>query len=150
MNWKWKMSGTIAVFVGAMGLLFAFSGCTVGFRAPSVEVSGPAIATSYYTPMYYNGYIVYYDNGRPIYYVNGVRYFVPRTYANYGRLTVHYRNNRGYYHRWYKSRGHRHRGYRRGARRRGRRGRAKPARRGTRRGPARRPARRPTKRGRRR
>lgn len=93
---------------------FGLGGCTVGVSAGPVPV-----ATSYYSPMYYNGYVVYYDQlGQPIYYANGARYLVPRTYAHYGRLRLHYRRHRRVYHRWYRARGRRlrRRHYRRGGR----------------------------------
>jgi len=125
MRWKSKAIGTVIFLAAIIGLVASSSGCTIRARTPSVSVSGPRIATSYYTPLYYNGYVVYYDNvGRPMYYVNGTRYYVPRTYASYGRYVSYYRTHRRHYYRWYRARGRRYRGYRRrGYRRRGRRGR---------------------------
>ncbi len=91
----------LAVLLGTLSL--SLSGCTIGVH------SGPIpVATSYYSPLYYNGYIVYYDAvGRPIYYANGVQYYVPNTYAYYPRLVRHYRSHRHAYRRWYRSRGRR-------------------------------------------
>lgn len=101
-------------FLGAVGM--AAPGCVI--RARPAE---PVVATSYYTPLYYNGYVVYYDTlGRPMYYAGGVRYYVPSTYVYYGRLRTHYLSHRVYYNRWYRARGHRYRRYRRARYRRGR------------------------------
>lgn len=70
----------------------------------------PGIATNYYEPMYYQGYVVYYDNaGLPIYYVGGTRYYVPRTYVHYGLYTTHYRTYRVGYYRWNSHLGYRYR-----------------------------------------
>lgn len=110
------------MFVAAVFLLAAsqVTGCL--FRARP----GVVVATSYYTPMYYNGYIVYYDAmGLPMYYAGGVRYYVPRHHPRFGLYVGHWRRHRGAYGRWYRHRGFRlrRRGYRRrGYRRRGRRG----------------------------
>jgi hypothetical protein len=104
-----KRIGLMLALVGAFGM--SSSGC---FVSTSAE---PAVATNYYTPLYYNGYVVYYDNfGRPIYYVNGAMYYVPSTYMYYGRYVSYYNTHRAYYHRWYRARGMRYRSYRRGHR----------------------------------
>lgn len=102
----------VAVAICLVGALFmAAAGCIV-------HTSEPTLATSYYTPMYYNGYVVYYDTlGRPIYYVNGIQYYVPATYYNYHAYVRHWRVHRVYYNRWYRTRGHRYRRYRRHHRR---------------------------------
>jgi hypothetical protein len=137
MGSKLRAVGFAAMLLTAAGLVAAStSGCTIRARTPSVTVSGPRIATSYYTPLYYRGYVVYYDTvGRPVYYVNGVRYYVPRTYAYYGRYVSYYRRHRGAYRRWYRRRGYRYRRYRRrrGRRRRRVRGRRRRQRRRVRR-----------------
>jgi len=107
---KLNRYAVLLAFVGATSM--AASGCVVRTRAH------PAIATSYYTPMYYNGYVVYYDTtGRPMYYANGTRYYIPATYAHYNRYVGHYRAHRVHYRRWYRKRGHRYRRYRRSRRR---------------------------------
>lgn len=95
---------TLALF--AAGAL-VLGGCRVTL--------GPGhVATSYYTPLYYQGYVVYYDEvGRPVYYANGARYYIPAGYVDYGRYAAHYRTHRVHYNRWYRSRGHRYRRYRR-------------------------------------
>lgn len=113
-----KRFGLMLALVGAAGM--SSSGCYV-----SAAPAEPVVATNYYTPLYYNGYVVYYDDvGRPVYYAGGVRYYIPPTYVGYNRYVVHYRTHRVHYNRWYGSRGHRYRTYRRshraGARRRGR------------------------------
>ena len=84
-----------------------------------VSTSGePVVSTGYYTPQYYNGYVVYYDTlGRPMYYTGGVRYYVPATYMHYNSYVSHYRTHRVHYNRWNRSRGHRYRTYRRNVRR---------------------------------
>lgn len=105
----------LMALVGATSMLG--TGCYV-----SAAPAEPVVATSYYTPLYYNGYVVYYDDvGRPVYYVGGARYYIPATYVGYHRYTDHYRVHRVHYARWYGARGHRYRTYRRahGAHRRG-------------------------------
>lgn len=110
------------LFVAAVFMLAAsqVTGCWFRVR----PAGGVVVATSYYTPMYYNGYIVYYDAmGLPIYYVGGVRYYVPRHHPRFHLYVGHWRRHRYHYNRWYRSRGYRlrRRGYRRRAyRRRGR------------------------------
>ena len=81
------------------------TGCYVSAH-PGVEYG--------YEPVYYDDYVVYYDDGgRPYYYSGGRVRYVPRTYANYGRLSNHYVNHRGRYQRWYRGSGYRYRTYRR-------------------------------------
>jgi hypothetical protein len=124
--------------VGGMGA--ASSGCLLGVSA-SAE---PVMHTSYYKPMYYQGYPVYYSAaGLPFYYVNGASVYIPRTYYGYGRYYNHWRVNRVHYSRWYRARGHRYRRHRRrNYRRNRRRGVRRGARRGKRRGKVRRKTRR--------
>jgi hypothetical protein len=99
--------GLVAAMVAVVG--FSFSGCVV-----SVDPAPVSVGTSYYNPMYYNGYVVYYDTvGRPIYYVGGSMYYIPSTYVHYHALTGHYATYRGNYHRWYGAQGHRYRTYNR-------------------------------------
>lgn len=103
-----KRIGLMMALVGAAGMFS--SGCFV-----SASPAEPAVATNYYTPLYYNGYVVYYDEvGRPVYYVGGARYYIPPTYVGYNRYISHYRVHRTHYHRWYGHRGHSYRTYRRG------------------------------------
>lgn len=93
--------------VGGMGAVS--SGCVVGVSEPAE----PVMHTSYYRPMYYQGYPVYYSTaGLPYYYVNGATMYIPRTYVGYGRYYNHWRINRIHYRRWYRARGHRYRRYR--------------------------------------
>ena len=76
----------------------------------AVTVTPDEVSASYYAPLYYNGYVVYYaDNGQPTYYVNGVRYYVPANAPRYHSYVVHYRTHRQSYHRWYTHRGRRYR-----------------------------------------
>ncbi len=80
------------------------------------------ILTSYYTPLYYDGYVVYYDGaGRPYYWAGGRRIWVPRTYAGYNRYHSYWRTHRAHYRRWNREHGRRYRSYRRARRYRGRR-----------------------------
>jgi hypothetical protein len=72
------------------------------------------VTTSYYQPLYYQEYPVYYDPaGMPIYYVNGRQIYVPRSYVRFHALTGHYRARRGAYKRWYAGPGRHFRWYRR-------------------------------------
>jgi hypothetical protein len=95
------------MLVGGMG---AVSGsCFVGVSEPAE----PVMHTSYYRPLYYQGYPVYYSTvGLPYYYVNGAMVYIPRTYVGYGRYYNHWRVNRIHYRRWYRARGYRYRRYR--------------------------------------
>ena len=102
-----KKYGLIPALVGAMSL-------TAVSCVFSVDPAPVSVGTSYYNPMYYNGYVVYYDTlGRPMYYVNGATYYVPSTYGSYHLLTGHYATHRHPYNRWYGSHGHRYRSYNR-------------------------------------
>jgi len=102
--------------VGGMGAVS--SGCVVGVSEPAE----PVLHTSYYKPMYYQGYPVYYSAaGLPYYYVNGAAVYIPRTYVGYARFYNHWRINRIHYNRWYRHRGYRFRRHRRRSYRRGRR-----------------------------
>ena len=106
------------VLVTVVGLGLAASGCYVS--AEPAYAGAPTVATSYYQPLYYNGYVVYYDTyGRPMYYVNGMAYYIPASYAYYGYYVNHYRRYRPYYNRWYRYRGYRYRRYRSARRYRG-------------------------------
>ena len=103
-----KRVGLMLALVGAAGMFT--SGCFV-----SASPAEPAVATNYYTPQYYNGYVVYYDEvGRPVYYLGGARYYIPSTYVHYNHYMNHYRVHRVHYNRWYGHRGHTYRTYRRG------------------------------------
>lgn len=100
-----------------LGFALASQACVVHSQPHSVAVSAPApqvaVATNYYTPQYYNGYVVYYnDVGRPYYYYNGSPMYIPETYPNYHVYVTHYHRYRPHYNRWYHSRGHRYHTYR--------------------------------------
>jgi hypothetical protein len=102
-----KKYGLIPALIGVMSI-------TAVSCVFSVDPAPVSVGTSYYNPMYYNGYVVYYDTlGRPIYYVNGATYYVPSTYVHYHALSRHYVTYRHHYHRWYGSHGHRYRTYHR-------------------------------------
>jgi hypothetical protein len=74
----------------------SLSGCTVQAR-PAAAV----VVETGYTPLYYEERVVDYDpGGRPIYYVDDTVYYVPRRYAGYQALTVHYRRHERSYRQW--------------------------------------------------
>lgn len=94
----------VVVLAACVLSLFAVS-CFV--RPVAVEPA-PAYA---YSPLMYNGYVVYYDaSARPYYYVGGIRYWVPQVY--WGRYRTHYYRYRTHYWRWHRSRGYHYRGRR--------------------------------------
>lgn len=112
--------GMVAALITVGGL--ASTGCMV-----SADAGEGSVSTSYYSPMHYNGNIVYYDTaGLPIYYVGGSAVYVPSTYSHYGAYRTHYSTHRGNYNRWYGARGQRYRATGRAPARRH----AQPARRG--------------------
>lgn len=91
--------GMVAALVTVAG--FGSTGCMV-----SAEPGELSVSTSYYSPMHYNGHVVYYDTvGLPIYYVGGSAVYVPSTHSSYGAYRTHYTSHRGNYNRWYGSRG---------------------------------------------
>ena len=102
---KSKTLAFAMLMIGAMAMLG--SACVIR-ATPGVSVVG----TSYYTPQYYNGYVVYYNNGIPFYYLNGQTIYVPSTYSYYNSYVNHYRRYRPYYSRWYRSHGYRYRTWR--------------------------------------
>jgi hypothetical protein len=97
-----KRIGLVAALLAVGGL--SFSACVL-----SAEPGGASVSTSYYSPMYYNGYIVYYDTaGLPLYYIGGAAYYVPATHGQYHSYRHHYTTHRTHYSQWYSSRGHRY------------------------------------------
>lgn len=95
---------TALVVLMAAGLCMVAAGCFV-------RPYRPAPVAAAYTPMMYNGYVVYYTTaGAPYYYIGGMRYWVPRVY--WGRYQGYYFRHRAYYWRWYRHRGYRYRGRR--------------------------------------
>jgi len=104
-----KISKLLVMLILVGGLSTVSTGCVVGVSEPAE----PTVNTSYYTPMYYNGAVVYYSAaGLPYYYLNGAAVYIPRTYYGYNRYYSHWSANRVYYSRWYRARGHRYRSYR--------------------------------------
>ena len=83
--------------------------------APSYADATPVtMSTPYYTPQFYQGYVVYFDAyGQPYYFINGTKIFVPRCHLDYGRLVRHYRVFRHPYLRWNRWIGWRFKRYRR-------------------------------------
>lgn len=75
--------------------LVVVSGCYV--------TAEPAAAVGVtYTPMRYDGYVVYYDAGEPFYVVRGRRHYIPRGNPRYQRYIRHYQTYRDHdaYHQW--------------------------------------------------
>lgn len=95
---------TALVVLLAAGLCMVAAGCVI-------RPYHSAPVATYYTPMLYNGYVVYYTaDGMPYYYVGGIRYWVPRGY--WGSYRAHYYRYRGHYWSWYRHRGYNYRGRR--------------------------------------
>ncbi len=84
--------------------------CAPALAGCVVEEAPPAVAGDGYTPLTYDGYVVYYDAaGQPFYYADGVATWVPRGYAHYDRYVSHYRANWRRYNTWYSRGGYRYR-----------------------------------------
>jgi hypothetical protein len=104
-------------YTGAEGLVIALlmltmTGCVTQLP-PGVGVYG-GVGVAYYSPPFYDGYVVYYDGaGLPYYYRGGRTVYVPRSYVGYRALTIHYQRYRHQYHRWYRDRGYHYHGYHR-------------------------------------
>ena len=78
----------------------AWSGCILRPRAIYV---GPPVEYGY-TPLLYNGYVVYYDQGGiPFYWYSGGRIFIPMGQRGY--YVDHYHSHNHAYWRWHKHRG---------------------------------------------
>jgi len=93
-------------------LMLTMTGC-VAYLPSGVGVYG-GVGIGYYSPLFYNGYVVYFDGvGLPYYYRGGRIVYVPRSYGGYRGLTRHYQRYRKEYHRWYRDRGYRYHGYHR-------------------------------------
>lgn len=70
--------------------------------------------TSYYSPQYHNGHIVYFDTaGRPFVYVNGGIAYIPASHTSYHSYLMHWRMHRQSYTRWYRGYGATYRHWRR-------------------------------------
>ncbi len=60
-----------------------------------------------WSPLYYDGYLVYFDAaGRPYYYPGGRATYVPPTWGNYVHAVSRYRTQGHFYNRWYQRYGH--------------------------------------------
>jgi len=95
----------------ALAVLLACCGATTtGCYAEAV----PPPAYDYgYSPMYYNGAIVYYDGvGRPYYYGPGGVVWIPRESPYYVGYVNHWHAYGPAYRGWYARRGYAYRGYR--------------------------------------
>jgi hypothetical protein len=87
-----KFSRLCATLIFALAATPMLGGCIVAADPP------PRVAVAAYSPLFYNGYAVYYDDwGYPFYYAGGVAFYVPRTYAHYEVLVSHYRAHPGLY-----------------------------------------------------
>jgi hypothetical protein len=97
-----------------LSLLLGGALVTAAILAPtSASAQTVVVSTGYYTPMTYEGCLVYFDDyGRPFIWVGEERFYIPTTYAYYTSYVNHYRGYRTYYQRWYREHGYRHRGYR--------------------------------------
>jgi hypothetical protein len=90
--------------------------CVVETVPPPPPAPPPPVIVRSYSPLYYQGYVVYYDrHGRPFYYVRGGVRYVPRAHVHYDRYVQHYRRQPRSYERWYEHEGRRHRDDRRPA-----------------------------------
>jgi hypothetical protein len=106
---KLSANAALAAII-AVGAFLGAPGC-VYVAGPGAALAGPA--ASYYSPPYYDGYVVYYDHaGLPYYYSGGRTIYVPRKYRGYGTLVEHYRLHRPDYDRWYRAHGANFRNYR--------------------------------------
>jgi hypothetical protein len=96
-----------------VGLVVLAVGC---FPPPPVQTTvqpstvvyqQPApVATTAYTPQYYNGYVVYFDtSGFPFYYLNGAPTYVPDSCTCYEGLVSYYRTYSTGYAQWYAAEG---------------------------------------------
>ncbi|MFH2005718.1 MAG: hypothetical protein ABI333_03915 [bacterium] len=131
-----KQRRAVLLIAAAATLTLGLASCLVAAEPAPTPVATVTVGTDYYSPMYYDGYVVYYDaGGRPYYYLNGGMVWIPATDPLYGGYTGYYAQHRNHYWRWHRSHGNRYRNYRRrGAQRQHRRGvqtkRRQPAQRG--------------------
>ena len=93
-----KHSRFCAALLMALALCTTLGGCIV-----AADPLPPArVAVAAYSPLYYDGYVVYYDDwGYPFYYVGGGVRYVPRSYAHYDLLVRHYHEHPEAYRRVY-------------------------------------------------
>ena len=67
--------------------------------APVVEYEAPTVDV--YTPLYYQGYVVYYDDGGAPYYIHGgARIYISAGYREYPTYVRHYHRHRTVYRDW--------------------------------------------------
>ena len=82
--------------------------------APAATTPAVTVGTDYYTPLYHDGYVVFFDaRGLPYYYLDGSMIWIPASHAFYGRYVGYYARHRSHYWRWHRARGSRYRTYRR-------------------------------------
>jgi hypothetical protein len=71
------------------------------------------IATSYYHPLYHDGYLLFFDAaGLPFFYRGGRKVHIDRGHRRFSLYVDHHRRHRRHYDRWYRESGRRHHGYR--------------------------------------
>lgn len=95
------MANVRAGLMAVAGLMAATAlpGCYAEAGAPVMVTS--ADVDPYYTPAYYDGYVVYYDGyGRPYYYDRGAVVWVSPASPHYGGLVHHWHVYGGGYARW--------------------------------------------------
>jgi hypothetical protein len=74
--------------------------------SPVVYQQPAPVATTTYTPQYYNGSVVYFDaSGFPFYYLNGAATYVPSSCECYTGLVSYYRTYQVGYQQWYATEG---------------------------------------------
>lgn len=106
----------VLTLAGAAIISAGLTACVVSAEPAGTTQPAPAVtvATDYYTPMYHDGYVVYYSEaGLPFYYLNGGVVWIPSTHPFYGRYVGYYGRHRTHYWRWNRARGQRYRSYRR-------------------------------------
>jgi hypothetical protein len=93
-------------------ILWAIVAGAVPLGAAGCYVEATPVVDYGYTPVYYDGALVYYDGfGRPYYYRGGAVVFVPPTAPRYGYYVDHYHRYAPQYQRWNDHYGERYRNY---------------------------------------
>ena len=93
-------------------MTFGLASCVVS--AEPAPVAASSSTADEYSPLYHDGYVVYFSNaGLPYYYLNGAMVWIPSTHPFYGRYVGYYGRHRHHYWRWNRTHGRRYRTYRR-------------------------------------
>ena len=78
------------LWIPVLGFLpLVAGGCRV-----TTEPVAPVVTVDAYTPLRYDGYVVFYDAGEPYYVVRGRRHYIPRSSPRYQRYVRHYHTYR--------------------------------------------------------